>query len=78
MTPIRNITDRERQLQAQIDALKCYVAKLEPDALRYRWLRDIDNQETDDSICVGDGYFITYFGAELDAAINAAMKEGAQ
>jgi len=29
MTPIRNVTDRERQLQAEIEALKCYVAKLE-------------------------------------------------
>jgi hypothetical protein len=43
------------------------------DAERYRWLRDSENQRHEDDICVSDSYFNAFFGADLDAAIDAAM-----
>lgn len=43
------------------------------DAERYRWLRDDANQLHEDEICVSDSSFNTFFGEELDAAIDAAM-----
>lgn len=87
---IRNVTDRERQLQAEIDALRDYVAKLEPDALRYRWL--LTNNATAylgkygtaeirfhiDNIEVKRAWMRSTGFKNLSDTINAAMKEGAK
>jgi hypothetical protein len=59
-------------LTAERDALAERVKALEADAGRYRWLRDIENQVGEDDISVMDPYLNTYFGDELDAAIDAA------
>jgi hypothetical protein len=43
-------------------------------AERYLWLRNADNQLHEDDVCVSDDSFNTYFGEDLDAAIDAAMQ----
>ena len=40
---------------------------------RYEWLRNEANQWHEDDISVSDSSFNTYFGEELDAAIDAAI-----
>lgn len=83
---IRNVSDRERQLCAEIEALKLYVAELEPDALRYRWLlaqhfpKDIPIAQVvwkRNSDPHGEWVNLVD-GRELNNSIDAAMKEGAQ
>jgi len=48
-------------------------AAAEKDAARYRWLRNPDNQTREDSPCVSDDSFNTYFAEELDALIDSEM-----
>lgn len=88
MTPIRNVSDRERQLCAEIEALKLYVAKLEPDAMRYRWLqhktRGVYGVTSDQEFVLphvhrvaGQDLMRGSVAQHLDKAIDAAMKESA-
>jgi len=66
-----------RRLQSALDAQSAELKRLEGKAARYEWLRDADDL-TPISSCGtkrrGDFIWI-YSGAELDAAIDAAMKE---
>ena len=70
----------DRRLEAT--ALQARVEQLEKDAARYRWLRDspiADDQQ--EWLCVGlfdMGGTVEVDGAELDAAIDAAMRESNQ
>lgn len=60
-------------------ALAAEIERVEKDAARYRWLRE-QNADLDAGFYVGDETDalpedITWVGADLDAAIDAAMKE---
>lgn len=57
-----------RQAQSMVRAK---MVPLEKDAARYRILRDDKYQHHEDDICVADSYFVSYFGEELDAAVDA-------
>ena len=59
-----------------IAELRKQLAAAEKDAERYRWLRDESNQTSEDSPCVSDASWGTFFGETLDAAIDAEI--GAQ
>ena len=106
MTPIRDVSDRERQLQAEIDEWKARLefsieqrdeAKrklahffaalvteqeaneeltaerdaLKPDAMRYRWLRDMAEAADWEMLGYQDP-------GQVDNAVDELMKEGAK
>ena len=48
------------------------------DAARYRALRDEANQLHEDDISVSDSSFTTYFGSDLDEAVDALVKRAAR
>lgn len=68
MTPIRNVSDNERRLQAEVDALKA-------DALRYRWLKDFKFKHNGHCLYLAGPVL---FETSLDDEVDAAMKEGAK
>jgi outer membrane murein-binding lipoprotein Lpp len=69
------LTDIIKAKGAEMARLERENAELRKDAERYRWLRDPANMRHEDDLCVSDGYFNEYREGELDAAIDAAMKE---
>ena len=74
---LRSVPERSRTtLEAadRIDALEAEVVALTKDAERYQWLRHGDNDETViQHYSDGDSYLPR--NKQLDAAIDAAMKE---
>lgn len=47
------------------------------DAARYRWLRDSENQLTEDDPCVSDSFFSSWFGEKLDKVIDEMIERNA-
>lgn len=73
------IDDDGRILDAIISTLRKF-AEVERDAARYRWLRDVSNEEVDVTVprLVEDQYplkYCSYSGDELDMAIDASMRK---
>lgn len=59
----------------RIEQLERELAAIQQHAERYLWLRNSDNQIHEDSPCVCDDSFNTFFGNDLDAVIDAAISE---
>lgn len=67
-------------LRSDYDSLLRKFAEVERDAARYRWLRDVSNEEVDVTVprLVEDQYplkYCSYSGDELDMAIDASMRK---
>lgn len=54
-----------------------YIETLEKDAGRYQWLRDEENNLTEDDPCVSDSFFNSWFGEELDKVIDEMIERNA-
>lgn len=59
----------------EIDRLRSENEALRKDAERYRWLRDESNKTRENSPCVVDDCGNVYLEADLDAVIDAELKE---
>jgi len=69
----------QSQFCPECNRLAMENAELRKDADRYRWLREANNQTRENSPCVSNDSFGTFFDDDLDAEIDAeiAMKEQA-
>ena len=63
---------KEAALAYEIAVLRAKVEELRADAERYRWLREWEEVE----ICNDIACVVRAAGDDLDAAIDAAMREG--